>query len=115
MARGTLILFEEFIEDLGKGVHDLDTNSVDSAKFKVVINATTGDFQIDLGEPVVSNGIYRFESVKLPKEGMWNILVKVKIDDLYRFYNLKANTVTKEIFNKFEKIQVGKKTKKLLK
>ncbi|MCD6433211.1 MAG: FixH family protein [Sulfurimonas sp.] len=95
-------------------VRDLDLNPVDGAKFEVVINGTTGNFQIDLKEPTISDGIYRFESVKLPKEGIWNILVKVKIDDLHRFYNLKADTITKEIFDKFEKIKVGKRIKKLV-
>lgn len=47
--------------------------------------------------PTVSNGIYKFESVKLPLEGRWDIMAKVNIDNLERYYNIKADTRNREI------------------
>ena len=94
-------------------VRDSNSNTVETAKFKVVMNRPVGDIKIDLDEPVVSDGVYRFSSIKLPKEGQWNILVKVEIGDLERFYNLKADTTTQEIFTKFDKIKVGSRIKKI--
>ncbi len=96
-------------------VRDLDSNPVNNAKFKVIMNRPESDIKIDLEEPVVSAGIYTFKSVKLPKEGKWDIMAKVDVDKFYRFYNLKADTRTQEVFDRFDKLQVGKKTKKLLK
>jgi len=95
-------------------VSDSDSNQVNNAKFKVIMNRPELDIAIDLGEPKVVNGIYTFKSVALPKEGKWDILVKVYVEDLYRFYNLKADTITHEIFDGFEKLHVGSKTKKLI-
>ncbi len=95
-------------------VSDLDSNMVDNAKFKVIMNRPELNVAIDLGEPKVLNGLYTFKSVKLSKEGKWDILVKIDIQDLHRFYNLKADTRTQEIFYGFEKLQIGKKIKKLI-
>lgn len=46
----------------------------------------------DLTSLSVKDGIYTFETIKLPKEGRWNIMAKVEIGDLSRYYNLKADT-----------------------
>ncbi|MFT7003463.1 MAG: hypothetical protein ACJAWW_000812 [Sulfurimonas sp.] len=95
-------------------VRDSNSNLVDTAKFKVVMNRPVGNTRIDLDQPVISNGVYKFNSIKLSNEGQWNILVNVKIGDLARFYNLKADTRTQEIFNKFDKIKVGTRIKKIV-
>ncbi len=93
---------------------DLDLNRVDGAEFDVIVNGITGDFKINLEKPISQNGVYLFKSIQLPKEGKWNILVKVEKNGLYRYYNLKTDTRTQEIYDTFHKLEVGKKTKKLL-
>jgi hypothetical protein len=42
------------------------------------------------------NGVYSFPSIKLPVEGRWDIMAKVSVGDLQRFYNVKADTREKD-------------------
>ncbi|MEA1954898.1 MAG: hypothetical protein U9N02_00205 [Campylobacterota bacterium] len=95
-------------------VQDLNLKPIDNAKFNVILNRSMGDIKINLEKPTVDNGIYRFKSVKLTHEGVWNILVRVDIADNYRYYNLKVDTRTQEIFDKFKVLKVGDRVKKLL-
>jgi len=68
---------------------------------KVINNATVilstsrpemNDFNQNLDNPTVENGIYTFSDLKFPKAGVWNLIAKVQIGDNYRFYNIKADT-----------------------
>jgi nitrogen fixation protein FixH len=78
-------------------VYDKNFNPVNSAKIKVIITRPNNhkDDQ-ELNNPTVENGIYTFAPTTLPKEGRWNVMAKVNVDDLQRFYNVKADTRTKE-------------------
>ncbi len=80
-------------------VTDLDENPVNSAELKVVITRPNNHkHDQELLNPTVENGIYTFSAIKLPKPGRWDVMAKVNIDDLQRFYNVKADTRAKEAF-----------------
>ncbi len=79
-------------------VKDINHNAVENAKIKIIItrpNNHKNDQEII--NPKIDNGIYKFDSIKLPLEGRWDIMAKVKVDNLERFYNLKADTRNREI------------------
>ncbi len=40
----------------------------------------------------VDNGIYTFQAITLPEPGRWDIMAHVKVGELERYYNLKADT-----------------------
>ena len=66
---------------------------VDNAK--IVVRVTTPydhNSDIDLTSPSVSNGLYSFKTMTLPKEGRWDIMAQVTIGKFQRYYNLKADT-----------------------
>ncbi len=72
---------------------------VDNAKLTLVISRPTKEFKdIKLNPVSVKNGVYTFENIKLPKEGRWNLLLKVEIGKDSRYYNLKGDTRYKELY-----------------
>ena len=78
-------------------VTDLDSNPVSDAKVKVVVTRPNSrKFDIELNDPSTKDGVYTFSSTKLPLEGRWDIMAKVNIGELQRFYNVKVDTRTKE-------------------
>lgn len=78
-------------------VTDLSSNTVNDANLKLkVTRPNNHKFDQEFNNPTVENGVYAFNSVKLPKEGRWNFIVKVSVGDLYRFYNIRADTRKKE-------------------
>lgn len=79
-------------------VTDLDSNPVNDAKLKLMITRPNSHkFDKEVDNPSIENGVYAFNSINLPKEGRWNFIVKVSVGDLYRFYNIKADTREKSI------------------
>jgi len=78
---------------------DVDGNPVDDA---VLVLATsrpeTSKFNQKVENPKVEGGIYTFSGLEFPKVGLWNLILKVKVGDDYRFYNVKADTRIKEAF-----------------
>ena len=79
-------------------VTDLNSNPVNNAKLKVVITRPNNHkYDQELINPNVKNGIYTFSSVKLEVEGRWDVMAKINVDNLQRFYNIKADTRFKEI------------------
>jgi len=79
-------------------VTDLDSNPVDNAKLVLVITRpNTRDFDQEVVKPTVDDGVYTFSSIKLPKEGRWNIMAKINVDDLQRFHNVKVDTRDKKV------------------
>ena len=85
------------ISELGSTVQyrvtDKNSNAVDSAKLKLVITRPeTDEFNKELNNPRVENGVYTFQNVKFPKAGVWNIMAKVDVGNLNRYYNIKADT-----------------------
>ena len=80
-------------------VTDLEDNPVNNAKIKVVITRPNNhDHDQELLNPQVNNGTYTFDSVTLALPGRWDVMAKVNVDDLQRFYNVKADTRAKEAF-----------------
>ncbi|MGE4419434.1 MAG: FixH family protein [Sulfurimonas sp.] len=80
-------------------VSDLNANPINNAEIKVVVTRPNNHkHDQELSNPKVENGIYTFDSLKLPQEGRWDIMAKVTVDELHRFYNVKADTRSKEVF-----------------
>ena len=78
-------------------VSDRDSNPVNDANIKVILTRPNNHkYDQELKNPTVSNGVYTFETLKLPQEGRWDIMAKVSIQDLQRFYNIKTDTRSKE-------------------
>lgn len=74
-------------------VTDKEGNAVNEAKINIMITRPDDhDTDIPLDNPKMQNGIYTFESVKLPKPGRWNLIAHVVIGEHERYYNLKADT-----------------------
>ena len=79
----------------------LDSNKqpVNNAVVRVVITRPNNHKNDqELLNPSIQNGVYTFESVKLPLEGRWDIMAKIDIGENERFYNVKADTRAKEAF-----------------
>ncbi len=80
-------------------VTDLNSNPVDSAKIKVIVTRPNNHkHDQELNTPTVLNGVYSFNSITLAQEGRWDIMAKVNVDDVQRFYNVKADTRNKEVY-----------------
>lgn len=80
-------------------ITDKKENPINNALINIIITRpNTHTYDIALDKPSISNGVYTFESVKLPKAGRWNIMAKVLIGDDYRYYNLKTDTRIGEVF-----------------
>ncbi len=79
-------------------ITDLNSKPIANAKIKVIVtrpNENTHD--IELNNPKYENGIYLFDSIKLPLKGRWDIMAKVDVGANERFYNLKADTRYKKV------------------
>ncbi len=80
-------------------VTDLNSNLVSNAKIKVIITRPNNHkHDLELNNPTYKNGVYTFSNIKLPQKGRWNIMAKVNVNNVQRFYNLKADTRAKEVF-----------------
>ncbi|MFA6192841.1 MAG: FixH family protein [Sulfurimonas sp.] len=80
-------------------VSDLNSKQVSDANITVVLTRPDGHkYDKELNNPTIENGIYSFDSVKLEKEGRWDIMAKVSVGDLQRYYNVKADTRAKEAY-----------------
>ena len=78
-------------------VSDLNSNPVDNANVKVIVTRPNNHkYDQELINPTVENGVYTFSTITLPQEGRWDIMAKVNVGDLQRFYNVKADTRKKE-------------------
>ncbi len=74
-------------------ISDKDANPIDNANIKVVVTRPNNHkHDQELSNPKVQNGIYTFEPITLPQEGRWDIMAKVSVGELERFYNIKTDT-----------------------
>jgi nitrogen fixation protein FixH len=74
-------------------LQDKEGNPINSAEIIVQISRPeTSKFDQKLQNPEVRDGVYRFRDASFPKEGVWNIIAKVKVGEDYKFYNIKADT-----------------------
>ncbi len=77
---------------------DIDGKPVENAQIKVVVTRPNNHkHDQEFNTPSVENGVYTFSSITLPQEGRWDVMAKIDIDDLSRFYNFKADTRYKDI------------------
>ena len=80
-------------------VTDIDNNPIDNAELIVAISRPeTSEFNKELTNPTHKDGVYTFSNLEFEKAGVWNFISKVKIGDDYRFYNIKADTRTKDAY-----------------
>jgi len=79
-------------------VTDKNNKPVENAKFKIVLSRPDSAVNITLKKPKVKNGIYTFKTMKLPKVGVWDIIGRVDVGKLHKFYNLRADTRIKKVF-----------------
>ncbi len=80
-------------------VSDLNSKKVCDANITVVVTRPDSHkYDKELSNPTVENGIYSFDTIKLEKEGRWDIMAKVSVGDLQRYYNVKADTRAKEAY-----------------
>lgn len=80
-------------------VTDLENKPVNNAKIVVVVTRPNKHkFDQELNEATVENGIYTFKKISLAKEGRWDVMAKVNVGKLQRFYNVKADTRAKEAY-----------------
>ena len=78
-------------------VTDINSNPVNNATVKIIVTRPNSrKYDIELSNPTIDDGVYTFSSTKLPLEGRWDIMAKVNVDKLQRFYNIKADTRSKE-------------------
>ena len=78
-------------------ITDKDLKPVDDAKLLLVITRPDSHkYDQKVEKPTVEDGVYSFSPIKLEKEGRWNLILKVNIDNLQRFYNIKTDTRKKE-------------------
>ena len=70
-----------------------DDNVVDNAKVSIVLTRPNSrKFDMEFNNPIFEDGKYSFSNIQLPKEGRWDVMAKVSVDDLNRYYNVKADT-----------------------
>jgi len=66
---------------------------LNNAKIKIAISRPeTAEFDKTLENPSVDNGVYSFALKKFPKQGVWNIIAKVRVENKERFLNMKTDT-----------------------
>jgi nitrogen fixation protein FixH len=71
----------------------VDGKPVENAEMILAISRPdTHEFDKKFKNPHVEDGLYVFSDVKFPKTGAWNLLLKVKVGDDYRFYDVKTDT-----------------------
>ncbi len=79
-------------------VTDKLSNPINDAKLKIIITRPNNHKHDQSLETFnVDDGIYSFESIKIPIEGRWDIMAKVNVGKLERYYNIKADTRKDEI------------------
>lgn len=78
-------------------VTDLESNPVSNANIKVMVTRPNNHkHDQELVDAKFENGVYTFDSIKLPQKGRWDIIARVDVGELQRFYNIKTDTRTKE-------------------
>ena len=79
-------------------VTDKDSNGVNNAKIKIVITRPNNHKNDQTLESFsVNNGVYSFEDIKIPIEGRWDIMAKINVGKLERYFNVKVDTRKYEI------------------
>lgn len=78
-------------------VTDINSKPVNNAEVTIVVTRPNNHkYDQTLQNPDVKEGLYTFKDVNLSLEGRWDIMAKVNIGELSRYYNIKADTRSKE-------------------
>jgi len=76
----------------------MSKKSVESAKLTIATSRPeTNKLSKTYTNPTYQDGVYSFENVKFPKDGIWNIITKFEVDNESRFLNIKVDTRNKKI------------------
>jgi len=79
--------------DVKYALTTLDGKPVENGELILAISRPeTSKFDKKFQNPVFEEGMYVFKDVKFPKTGAWNLILKVKVGDDYRFYHIKTDT-----------------------
>ena len=71
----------------------LDGKAVPGAKMVLAVSRPeTEQYSKKMDNALFENGVYVFKDVTFPKEGVWNLLLKVSVNGMSRFYPLKTDT-----------------------
>jgi len=80
-------------------ISDKNANLINDAKIILTTSRPeTAEFNQELQNPEIKDGVYTFSGAVFPKEGVWNIIAKVEVAGEIRFFNIKADTRIKEAF-----------------
>jgi len=80
-------------------ITNLEGIAVNDAKIMAIITRPNNHKNDqELNNPSVENGIYTFDKVSLPIAGRWDVMAKVRVGDVERFYNVKADTRAKDAY-----------------
>jgi nitrogen fixation protein FixH len=78
-------------------VTDRDGNLVQDAEIKVVVTRPNSrKHDKELTEFKLIDGLYEAKELKLDLPGRWDVMAKVQVGDLQRYFNVKADTRKKE-------------------
>ena len=84
--------------DIAFKITTKDNKVVNSANVVISISRPeTEIFNKKYENPTVKDGVYTFKNIKFPKDGVWNIIAKFKVQKDSRFLNIKADTRDKKI------------------
>ncbi len=79
--------------DISFKLVDKNLNPVSGANIELMITRPDNhDYDLDLNVSNYSDGVYTFDSIKLPQKGRWNIMLYTKVKDDYRYHNYKLDT-----------------------
>jgi nitrogen fixation protein FixH len=82
-------------------VTDLKDKIVEGAKLTILVSRPeTHVYDQKLKNTTFENSLYTFKNVKFEKVGVWDIITKVEVGKLSRFYNIKVDTRNK-IFSEY--------------
>jgi len=80
-------------------ITDINNKPVNDAKIKIIITRPNNHkYDQELINPNVSNGVYTFDKTTLEIQGRWDIMAKVNVDKEQRFFNVKADTRSKDAY-----------------
>ncbi len=78
---------------------DMNDQAINDAQIDVILSRPIiEEDKQHLERPNVENGVYRFENIKVPHKGRWNILAKISVGDDFRHMNLKSDTTDKAVY-----------------
>jgi len=74
-------------------VKDKAGKSIDNAKLLISTSRPeTHVLNKTYKEPTYKDGLYSFNNVSFPKDGIWNIITRFEVDGKSRFLNIKVDT-----------------------